>query len=174
MSDWLRRAGTGRLPDGRVVSWSLADGRRGRRWRWTIASAGGIEVAALAELAPDGTLARLELATSAGMLTLHPEPDGRSIHGNVVSIDGVRPLAFRWNAGGEIGLAEDPFGTAILAGGGAGGGPGARGAGGDGEVRLVVRGSLHLTADGAASALARDARGVPLLADASEWELEPE
>jgi hypothetical protein len=32
-----------------------------------------------------------------GQLTLHPGPDGLSAHGNVVTVDGVRPLAFPWS-----------------------------------------------------------------------------
>ena len=45
----------------------------------------------------DGRPGRLEIATPAGLLTLHPEADGLSAHGNVVGPDGVRPLAYEWS-----------------------------------------------------------------------------
>lgn len=92
-----RRAGFGRLAEGRTVAWSLADGRRGRRWRTTTNDPNGaLESALLLELDPDGQLSKIELATAAGLLSLHPE--GALLHGNVVSPDGVRHLRFDWSA----------------------------------------------------------------------------
>ena len=62
-----RRAGFGRLADGRTVTWSLADGRRGRRWRTTTTDPiGGLESALLLELAPDGRLSKIELTMAEG------------------------------------------------------------------------------------------------------------
>ena len=61
------------------------------------APAGLIE-ALLLEVALDGRPGRLEVTTDHGVLTLHPEPDGRSAHGNVVAHEGVRALAFPWSA----------------------------------------------------------------------------
>ena len=90
---FLRRAGVGELPDGSVVTWSVAEGARGRRWRWTIAAPTGLRHAGLVELDRDGRIARLELETTDGMLTLHPDGDGRSAHGNVVRAHGVEPVA---------------------------------------------------------------------------------
>jgi hypothetical protein len=89
VAEWLRRAGVGRAPDGTTVSWSVAEGRRGRRWREAVEADGGLRSSLLLELDPDGRFSHLELATSAGLLTLHPEGDG-TLHGNAVTRDGVR------------------------------------------------------------------------------------
>ncbi|HZM72399.1 MAG TPA: hypothetical protein VFC71_03400 [Candidatus Polarisedimenticolia bacterium] len=93
-----RQAGFCRLADGRTVTWSLADGRRGRRWRtMTTDPNGGLESALLLELAPDGGLSKVELATADGLLSLHPE--GELLHGNVVSAEGVRHVRVGWSDG---------------------------------------------------------------------------
>ena len=92
-----RRAGVGRLADGRTIAWSVADGRRGRRWRTATSDEHcSLEAALLLELAPDGRLSKVELATSKGLLTLHPEAG--LLHGNVVAAAGVRHLRFGWSA----------------------------------------------------------------------------
>ncbi len=65
----------------------------------------------LLEVSPSGRPRRLELATTAGMLTLHPEPDERTIHGNVVGSNGVRPLAFEWSPGHELVVPGLPVAT---------------------------------------------------------------
>ncbi len=92
-----RLAGVGRLGDGRVVTWSVADGRRGRRWRAaTRHTSGSIDSALLLELEPDGSLSRVEVATSSGLLTLHPK--GALLHGNAVTEGGVRHLQLGWSA----------------------------------------------------------------------------
>jgi hypothetical protein len=50
----------------------------------------------LLELDPSGRFAHLELATAAGLLTLHPEGDG-TLHGNAIATGGVRHLvAIPW------------------------------------------------------------------------------
>jgi hypothetical protein len=91
-----RRAGFGRLADRRAVTWSLADGRRGRRWRtMTTDPNGGLESALLLELLPDSRLSKIELTTADGLLSLHPE--AAVLHGNVVRADGVRHLRFDWS-----------------------------------------------------------------------------
>jgi hypothetical protein len=46
----------------------------------------------LLETDPDRSFSHLELATAAGLLTLHPEPDG-TLHGNAVTSAGVRHIA---------------------------------------------------------------------------------
>jgi hypothetical protein len=162
VSAWLRRGGSGRQPDGSHVTWSLAEGERGRRWRWTVSDGGRLRHVALVEIDPTGRFARLELASSAGILTLHPEPDRRSIHGNVVAADGVRPLSFDWLPNAGLAIAGDPFGGAILGGGGV--------------AALVVRPGLEVVAGegdpAPESALERDGRGVPILSDGREWPLE--
>ena len=97
-----------------MVAWSVAEGSRGRRWRATAALEGSISHALLLEVDPRGRCRRLELTTPAGMLTLHPEPGEREIHGNVVAADGsVRPLAFEWSADHEIEIVGRPIATAI-------------------------------------------------------------
>jgi hypothetical protein len=163
VSAWLRRGGSGRQADGSDVTWSLAEGERGRRWRWTVSDEGRLRHVALVEIDPAGRFARLELASSAGMLTLHPEPDGRSIHGNVVATDGVRPLSFDWLPTAGLAIAGDAFGSAILRVG-------------TGVPTLVIRPGLDVVAgegDPALEpALERDGRGVPILSDAREWPLE--
>ena len=160
MNGALRRAGRGRLPDGPTVAWTVAEGTRGRRWRWSIADESGLVLVALAELDDRGLFARLELTTASGLLTFHPEPDGASAHGNVTGPDGVRPVATPWAAGWGIELEGDAFGSALLAGR---------------EPMLVVAGDLSLrpTADEPSTPpLALDDRGVPMLTDAREWPLE--
>lgn len=109
----VRLAGHGLDRLGRAVTWSIADGERGRRWREATgvggaavrtdeaatpvgAPAPGEAPAALAhavtiETGHAGQWLRLEVATPAGLLSLHPERDG-SIHGNVVSASGVRHI----------------------------------------------------------------------------------
>lgn len=88
MSGPVRRAGTGRQPDGSVVTWSVAEGRRGRRWREVVQEGGSVVLSLLLETDPDRRFAHLELSTAAGLLTLHPEGDG-TLHGNAVDARGV-------------------------------------------------------------------------------------
>ena len=87
----LRRAGRGTAADGSIVTWSMAEGRRGSRWREVQVADGGIVSSLLLELAPDGRFAHLELSTTAGLLTLHPEGDG-TLHGNAITADGIRHI----------------------------------------------------------------------------------
>lgn len=112
MTRHLRDGGRASLPGGGLLVWSVAEGRRGRRWRTVVtgtpADGGGFTRAILLEVDLAGRPSRLELATPAGLLTLHPEPDGRSIHGNVVGVEGVRPLAFAWGSEHELDVAGDP------------------------------------------------------------------
>jgi hypothetical protein len=89
---WLRRAGHGLMSDGTRVTWSIAEGRRGRRWREVRVHNGTVIGSMLLETDPDGRFNHLELSTAAGLLTLHPEADG-TIHGNSVGAGGVRHLA---------------------------------------------------------------------------------
>ena len=92
MAAWLRRGGRGRAPDGADVTWSVAEGGRGRRWREIVATGAGIRSSLLLELDPDGRFSHLELSTAAGLLTLHPEGDG-TLHGNTVTATGVDHVA---------------------------------------------------------------------------------
>jgi hypothetical protein len=117
----------------------------------------------LVELSPDGQLRRLELDAYGGLLTFHPDADGRSAHGNIVTADRVSPIETAWQADWGVGIVDDPFGSAV-----------ARWAG----IGLVVawqhdaivwRGpGDHQDVD----ALPCDERGIPILPDAQEWDLE--
>jgi hypothetical protein len=84
----------------------VAEGARGRRWRTVETTAGRVGRAILLELDRAGRPTRLEVATGAGLLTLHPEPDERSIHGNVVRAGGVDHLALAWSDRHEIVVGE--------------------------------------------------------------------
>jgi hypothetical protein len=159
MSGWLRRAGSGRQADGSDVTWSVAEGERGRRWRWTVNDLGVVRHAALVEIDPGGAFSRLELATPLGLLTLHPGPGVRSINGNVVTADRVRPLTLDWSPRAALAIAGDSFGSAVLLGGAAG-------------PTLVIRPRLGIVAGDGGPALERDRRGIPILTDAREWALE--
>ena len=94
---YVRRAGRAGLLDGSTLLWSIAEGARGARWRASTHRDGELLADLLLEVGTNGRPGRLEITTPAGQLTLHPEHDGRSAHGNVVSVDGVRPLAFDWS-----------------------------------------------------------------------------
>lgn len=98
MSTWLRRAGRGRDHAGAWVTWTVATGRRGRRWREVrVAPDGNVVSSLLLETDPDRRFAHLELSTAAGLMTLHPEGDG-TVHGNVVAEHGVRHVrGLRWS-----------------------------------------------------------------------------
>jgi hypothetical protein len=73
------------------VTWSVAEGRRGRRWREVVGTGEGIRSSLLLELDTDGRFSHLELSTAAGLLTLHPEGDG-TLHGNVVTARGIEHI----------------------------------------------------------------------------------
>ncbi len=88
----LRVGGRVALPAGEVVVWSIADGRRGRRWREVTSRGGAVSRSLLFETDPAGRVARLEIATTAGLLTIHPAGDPAVLHGNVVTPGGIRHL----------------------------------------------------------------------------------
>ena len=90
----VRRGGRAVLPTGELIVWSIADGRRGRRWREVASVAGTMVRGVLLESDPMGRLARLEVTTAAGLLTLHPDANNTILHGNVVTPAGVRHLRF--------------------------------------------------------------------------------
>ncbi len=116
IAPWLRRAGCLETGGGETVLWSVAEGGRGRRWRSLRRDAAGVLVAdLLLEVDPVGRWTRLELATSGGMLTLHPDPDGRSAHGNVVTPAGMRHLAPPWGSGHRLVVEGEPVAAGALA-----------------------------------------------------------
>lgn len=111
---YLRRAGRGLLADGATLIWSAADGERGRRWRASASLDGRMTHAVMLETSSAGRIVRLELATTSGLLTLHPAGDGRSIHGNIVHVGGVRPLAFPWSKDHELEIVDRPGPTVVM------------------------------------------------------------
>ena len=83
MTEPTRLAGWGRTTDGVAITWTMAEGRRGRRWREVAIGDAGMTHALLLETGPDGRFSHLEVARPEGLWTFHPEPDG-TLHGNAV------------------------------------------------------------------------------------------
>ncbi len=100
------------LTGGRL-SWTAAEGRRGTRWREATEIGGTLVRSVLLEVSPADRLTRLELTTADGLLTLHPQPDERAIHGNIVGPAGVRHLAFDWSADHELLLLGSPAAAGV-------------------------------------------------------------
>lgn len=114
MSGLVRLAGRAPLPDGGWITWTVADGRRGRRWRTVTALNGRCVLSALLEVDPEGRFAKLELATPDGLFTLHPER-GDELHGNAVLADGVRHLKYAWSPDHALEVDGLPIATAVTA-----------------------------------------------------------
>jgi hypothetical protein len=110
----LRKAGTGRFGNGDRLIWTMAEGAKGRRWRWTHANDVGIVAAGLLELDPDGRLARFELAGAAGLLTLHPSADGTELHGNIASLFGMRHIRRPWSTAHALIVEGEPLVAAAM------------------------------------------------------------
>jgi hypothetical protein len=108
-----RIGGRARTIDGAAIVWSRADGARGTRWREALERDGVMTRAVLVEVSSDGSVSRLEVTTVAGLLTLHPGADGSRLHGNVVTPNGVRHLAFPWGPGHGILLLGSPALAAV-------------------------------------------------------------
>ncbi len=111
----VRQAGRGRRADGAVVTWTIADGHRGRRWRESVVLDGHLVYNLLYETGPDRRFAHLELASPLGLVTLHPEGDG-TLHGNIVRADGVEHIAGLASAPGDALLVMgSPIAAAAVA-----------------------------------------------------------
>jgi len=165
VAGWLRRAGHGRALDGSIVTWSVAEGSRGRRWREIVRSGegSGIRSSLLLELDPDGRFSHLELSTAAGLLTLHPEGDG-TLHGNAVQADGVHHvIGLPWNAASTV-LVEGSTISAVAAG---------VADPASGSLRIGLDLGLRSTSDAPAN-VAADKDGLPVLEDGGTWPLERE
>jgi hypothetical protein len=79
----VRLAGWGARADGAAVTWTIAEGRRGRRWREVVTDDAGVQHSLLLETDVERRFSHLELASAAGLWTFHPEGDG-TLHGNHV------------------------------------------------------------------------------------------
>ena len=143
----------------------------------------GLRHSLLLETAPGGRFSHLELATPAGLLTLHPEGDG-TLHGNVIEAGGIRHV---------VGLAWDEAGVVDIEGSTVAGAACAQLLSGDlaaGESlrRTVLRVTAGLLITTGPSAIERvdeetwrisggppirvDRDGLPVLPDAETWPLE--
>jgi hypothetical protein len=186
---FVRRAGSGLLPGGRRVTWTVADGTRGRRWRATTTSGDRLLSVVLIETDPAGRLVRLEAASPAGLLTLHPDAGGAALHGNVVRPDGVEHVALPWSRAHLLLLGDSPFTAAVAAGeltSRVGAGEGCSVPAVEVDLALRIRPATWriartgerrwrlLAADGGPSVLLElDEDGIPALAEAAEtWPLE--
>lgn len=78
-----RVAGWASGADGSIVTWTVSEGRKGRRWREVVSRGAAVAHALLLETDPDGRFSHLELARADGLWTFHPEGDG-TLHGNHV------------------------------------------------------------------------------------------
>jgi hypothetical protein len=182
----LRRGGRGRQVDGALLTWSIAEGARGRRWRGTTTVDGILHQACVLETDGEGRPGRLEIASNAGLLTLHPGPDDRELHGNVVTPRGIRHLRFAWSPAHELLVEGLTLASVAIAWRLSGEVPV-----GEGIERhaVLVASTLECREDVArferlalaawrirAGALTMDARaepnGVPGLDDAADWPLE--
>ena len=104
----IRRAGRATTASGATITWSAAEGSRGTRWREGITDKGILVRSLLLEVSLAGRPTRLEITTLAGLLTLHPEAGESALHGNVVTADGVRHLAFGWSPAHAMFVVESP------------------------------------------------------------------
>jgi len=116
MSIPMRVAGSGRIADDMVVTWAVADGRKGRRWREVVTQGDHVVHSLLLETDADRRFSHLELARADGLWTLHPEGDG-TLHGNHVEnetavVRHIRGLPFGRDA--VIIVEASPLGQAAL------------------------------------------------------------
>jgi len=186
MSPMVRLAGRATLPDGVEITWSVADGRRGRRWRAATRRLGALAGSLLLEVGVDGRMVRLELATAAGLLTLHPEATA-SLHGNAVTANGIAHITMAWSDDHGLEIDGLPIPAAVTAGRLAASTPVGEGrtvpvvvVGQDLSVRAAERrytrvddATWRIEGEGREETLAVDKRGVPVWPKAGgEWPLE--
>lgn len=105
MTAGMRVAGTGRLADGSTVIWTVADGRKGRRWREVVAEGDAVRHSLLLETDRERRFSHLELARADGLWTYHLEGDG-TLHGNHVARSGEADLQVHHTAGWPFGLDD--------------------------------------------------------------------
>ncbi len=109
----VRRGGRATTIGGEQLVWSEAEGARGTRWRESLVRDGALIRSLLLEVSTAGRPTRLEMTATAGLLTLHPEPDESELHGNVVGADGIRHLAFPWSGEHELLIFGSPASATI-------------------------------------------------------------
>jgi hypothetical protein len=109
----VRRGGRATTIGGELLIWSEAEGARGTRWREGLQRDGALVRSLLLEVSAAGRPTRLEMTTSAGLLTLHPEPDESKLHGNIVEADGITHLSFPWSAEHELLILGSPASATI-------------------------------------------------------------
>ena len=183
MTGPTRVAGWGRGRDGTIVTWTVAEGRKGRRWREVVARGEEVVHAVLLETDPAGRFSHLELARADGLWTFHPEPDG-TLHGNqVAATTGVRHITGRPFAPDDALLIEgSPVSLAAIAWrqatGGGGLSPvagvviGADGALAELSQIRIERLSATSWRVGEGSPIEIDGSGLPVLDDGETWPLE--
>jgi hypothetical protein len=167
----------------------VADGGRGRRWRSiTTHGDGRLEAALLVETDPAGGIQKVELATGAGLLTLHPGGAPARLHGNVVRPDGIEHVSLPWSDAHVLFAGASPVTGAVAVAGplaGVGVGEGWTRPAVEVGIDLRVRPATWriartgprrwrlLAADGGPSLLVDlDEDGIPTSADATSWPLE--
>jgi hypothetical protein len=109
----VRRGGHATTRAGDALTWTEAEGERGTRWREAIERDGSFVRALLLEVSPHGRPTRLEMTTQSGLLTLHPAADESVMHGNVVSAEGVRHLAFGWSTEHDLLVLDSPASATV-------------------------------------------------------------
>jgi hypothetical protein len=77
---------------------------------------GTIDSDLLIESTTSGRPTRLELATNAGLLTLHPEPDDAGLHGNTVTPAGIRHHDLPWSANHVLFVDGSTLSDAVVVG----------------------------------------------------------
>lgn len=179
----LRVGGRGRLADGTAVTWSIAEGRRGRRWREVRTADGAVVSSLLLETDLTGRFSHTELSTAAGLLTLHPEGDG-TIHGNTVGAGGIgHVVGLPWEPDGLLLVEGSPIASTAAALHAR-----ARVAAGRPASVAAIRVGLDLRLTSGPLAVERrtdgtwllgpepplrlDERGLPILIDGADWPLE--
>ncbi len=117
MTPPVRVAGWGSDSDGSVVTWTVSQGRKGRRWREVMSRGTDVAHALLLETDPDGRFSHLELARADGLWTFHPEGDG-TLHGNHVdrSEAGLRHIdGWRFDVDDVLIVEGSPLSLAAVA-----------------------------------------------------------
>lgn len=102
MTGPLRRAGRWTDASGAAIVWTVAEGRRGRRWREVRSGPQGVISSLLLETDATGRFSHAEISTAAGLFTVHPEADG-TLHGNIVGERGIEHMeGLPWREDGVL------------------------------------------------------------------------